>query len=242
MKQKIPVSETVCLTILPALLLLIAAYSAPLAALVRLPAYLTLCSAGLCAAAACALWGAELSGRMLRPAARRDMRILAALLTGGCLLSLVSRLPVFYVMDTPLFSHAGARLTQSAALALLAPAPAVLCRLTRTAQEPEPERDVLFLSLLVPGLLFSLLALTDVWHHLLLREDGYGIGAKLVLMWIAASAAAVQVRLLLRSYTLTPQTIAVLPPAQAAAILPEGSSLKLIYSDDSSGVRAGWQS
>ena len=49
-------------------------------------------------------------------------------------------------------------------------------------------------------------------------------------------------RLLLRTYTLTTQTVSVLPPAQAAAILPDGSELGLIYSDTSSGVTAGWRS
>lgn len=57
-----------------------------------------------------------------------------------------------------------------------------------------------------------------------------------------SGASIVQVRLLLRSYTLTTQTLSVLPPAQAAAILPEGSDLQLIYSDDANGVSAGWQS
>ena len=32
------------------------------------------------------------------------------------------------------------------------------------------------------------------------------------------------------------------PPAQAAAILPEGSALRLVYSDTSAGITAGWQS
>ena len=31
-------------------------------------------------------------------------------------------------------------------------------------------------------------------------------------------------------------------PAQAAAILPEGSALRLVYSDTSAGITAGWQS
>ena len=52
----------------------------------------------------------------------------------------------------------------------------------------------------------------------------------------------VQVRLVLRAYTLTTQTLSVLPPAQAAAILPEGSALRLVYSDTSAGITAGWQS
>ena len=59
---------------------------------------------------------------------------------------------------------------------------------------------------------------------------------------IVAGASIVQVRLLLRTYTLTTQTVSVLPPAQAAAILPDGSELGLIYSDTSSGVTAGWRS
>ena len=57
-----------------------------------------------------------------------------------------------------------------------------------------------------------------------------------------SGASVVQARLLLRSYTLTTQTVSVLPPAQAAAILPAGSELGLIYSDTSSGVTAGWRS
>ena len=57
-----------------------------------------------------------------------------------------------------------------------------------------------------------------------------------------SGASVVQARLLLRAYTLTTQTVSVLPPAQAAAILPEGSELGLIYSDTSSGVTAGWRS
>ena len=57
-----------------------------------------------------------------------------------------------------------------------------------------------------------------------------------------SGASIVQVRLLLRTYTLTTQTVSVLPPAQAAAILPDGSELGLIYSDTSSGVTAGWRS
>ncbi len=57
-----------------------------------------------------------------------------------------------------------------------------------------------------------------------------------------SGASIVQLRLLLRTYTLTTQTVSVLPPAQAAAILPDGSELGLIYSDTSSGVTAGWRS
>ena len=57
-----------------------------------------------------------------------------------------------------------------------------------------------------------------------------------------SGASIVQVKLLLRTYTLTTQTLSVLPPAQAAAILPEGSGMRLVYSDSGSGVTAGWQS
>ena len=65
-----------------------------------------------------------------------------------------------------------------------------------------------------------------------------GHGAKICF----SGASIVQLRLLLRTYTLTTQTVSVLPPAQAAAILPDGSELGLIYSDTSSGVTAGWRS
>ena len=57
-----------------------------------------------------------------------------------------------------------------------------------------------------------------------------------------SGTSIVQVRLVLRAYTLTTQTLSVLPPAQAAAILPEGSALRLVYSDTSAGITAGWQS
>ena len=57
-----------------------------------------------------------------------------------------------------------------------------------------------------------------------------------------SGASVVQAKLLLRSYTRTTQTVSVLPAAQAAAILPDGRELELIYSDTSSGVTAGWQS
>lgn len=52
----------------------------------------------------------------------------------------------------------------------------------------------------------------------------------------------VQAQLLLRTYTLEQQTLSVLPPAQAAAIVPGGSALHLGYSDTFSGVSVGWQS
>ena len=57
-----------------------------------------------------------------------------------------------------------------------------------------------------------------------------------------SGSSIVLVQLLLRSYTLSTQTVSVLPAAQAAAILPDGSELELIYSDTSSGVTAGWRS
>ena len=57
-----------------------------------------------------------------------------------------------------------------------------------------------------------------------------------------SGTSIVQVRLVLRAYTLTTQTLSVLPPAQAAAVLPEGSALRLVYSDTSAGITAGWQS
>ena len=57
-----------------------------------------------------------------------------------------------------------------------------------------------------------------------------------------SGTSIVQARLQLKTYTLTTQTLAVLPPAQAAAIVPAGSSLRLVYSDTGSSVSAGWQS
>ena len=57
-----------------------------------------------------------------------------------------------------------------------------------------------------------------------------------------SGTSIVQAWLQLKTYTLTTQTLAVLPPAQAAAIVPAGSSLRLVYSDTGSGVSAGWQS
>ena len=49
-------------------------------------------------------------------------------------------------------------------------------------------------------------------------------------------------QLKLKSYTLGTQTLAVLPAAQAASIVQSGRELRLVYSDSSSGVTAGWQS
>ena len=57
-----------------------------------------------------------------------------------------------------------------------------------------------------------------------------------------SGTSVTQASLLLKTYTLTTQTLSVLPPAQAAAILPAGSEMRLIYSDAGSGVTAGWQS
>ena len=57
-----------------------------------------------------------------------------------------------------------------------------------------------------------------------------------------SGTSVTQASLLLKTYTLTTQTLSVLPPAQAAAILPAGSEMRLIYSDTGSGVTAGWQS
>ena len=69
-----------------------------------------------------------------------------------------------------------------------------------------------------------------------LPAGGYGAEVRF------SGTSIVQVRLVLRAYTLTTQTLSVLPPAQAAAILPEGSALRLVYSDTSAGITAGWQS
>lgn len=69
-----------------------------------------------------------------------------------------------------------------------------------------------------------------------LPASGYGAEVRF------SGTSIVQVRLVLRAYTLTTQTLSVLPPAQAAAILPEGSALRLVYSDTSAGITAGWQS
>ena len=57
-----------------------------------------------------------------------------------------------------------------------------------------------------------------------------------------SGASVTQASLLLKTYTRTTQTLSVLPPAQAAAILPAGSDMRLVYSDSGSGVTAGWQS
>lgn len=54
-----------------------------------------------------------------------------------------------------------------------------------------------------------------------LPASGYGAEVRF------SGTSIVQVRLVLRAYTLTTQTLSVLPPAQAAAILPEGSALRL---------------
>ena len=51
-----------------------------------------------------------------------------------------------------------------------------------------------------------------------------------------------EAQLKLKSYTLGTQTLAVLPAAQAASIVQSGRELRLVYSDSSSGVTAGWQS
>ena len=69
-----------------------------------------------------------------------------------------------------------------------------------------------------------------------LPAGGYGAEVRF------SGTSIVQVRLVLRAYTLTTQTLSVLPPAQAAVILPEGSALRLVYSDTSAGITAGWQS
>ena len=69
-----------------------------------------------------------------------------------------------------------------------------------------------------------------------LPAGGYGAEVRF------SGASIVQVRLVLRAYTLTTQTLSILPPAQAAAILPEGSALRLVYSDTAAGITAGWQS
>ena len=47
---------------------------------------------------------------------------------------------------------------------------------------------------------------------------------------------------LCRSYSQQPQTAALLPAAQAAACLPKGGTLRLLYAEDASGqLHAGWQ-
>lgn len=57
-----------------------------------------------------------------------------------------------------------------------------------------------------------------------------------------SGTSVVQAQLLLRTYTLDAQTLPLLPSAQAAAIVPAGSALRLVYSDSFSGISAGWQS
>ena len=47
---------------------------------------------------------------------------------------------------------------------------------------------------------------------------------------------------LCRSYSLQAQTAALLPAAQAAACLPKGGTLRLLYAEDAAGqLRVGWQ-
>ena len=47
---------------------------------------------------------------------------------------------------------------------------------------------------------------------------------------------------LCRSYSQQTQTAALLPAAQAAACLPKGGTLRLLYAEDASGqLHAGWQ-
>ena len=57
-----------------------------------------------------------------------------------------------------------------------------------------------------------------------------------------AENAITHAQLRLKTYTFDTQTLSVLPPAQAAAIVPAGSILQLVYSDTGSDVTAGWQS
>lgn len=54
--------------------------------------------------------------------------------------------------------------------------------------------------------------------------------------------SAVSAQLLLRTYTATSQTLSILPPAQAAAIVKDGAQLHLGYVDTQNGLSAGWQS
>ena len=57
-----------------------------------------------------------------------------------------------------------------------------------------------------------------------------------------AENAITHAQLRLKTYTFDTQTLSVLPPAQAAALVPAGSILQLVYSDTGSDVTAGWQS
>ena len=54
--------------------------------------------------------------------------------------------------------------------------------------------------------------------------------------------ALTELELLLRSYTPGTQPISLMPAAQAAAIVPEGSWLRILYDDPGGGqLNAGWK-
>lgn len=67
-------------------------------------------------------------------------------------------------------------------------------------------------------------------------ETADGIGAKVTFSGPAVTGMELQ----LVTYVLRDQPQYVLPPVQAAAILPSGEELRLIYRDTGSGVLAGW--
>lgn len=70
-----------------------------------------------------------------------------------------------------------------------------------------------------------------------LPAGGYGAEVRF------SGTSIVQVRLVLRAYTLTTQTLSVLPArARRRRFCREGSALRLVYSDTSAGITAGWQS
>ena len=55
-----------------------------------------------------------------------------------------------------------------------------------------------------------------------------------------SGSVVTEMKVQLTSFESMEQTYAVLPAAQAAAILPEGSELCMRYLDDGTNVRAGW--
>ena len=57
-----------------------------------------------------------------------------------------------------------------------------------------------------------------------------------------SGTSVVQAELQLKTYTLDTHTLPVLPAAQAAAIVPYGDALQLVYRDSGTQLDAGWQS